>query len=401
MDQLKSGDWLNRMRVQRIALISALIGIAMLAFLLGTTRGTVDVYGHPIGSDFSVFWNAGDLANRGQAVSAWNPELLNAAAHRTHGTASVGDSAWLYPPVFLLVVSPLAMLPYTPALLVWQALSLAMIAWALSRILRTRRELWIALASPLTPLVLAHGQNAFLTAALVAGGLLALDRRQWLAGSLFGILVYKPQLALMIGPLLLFSRSWRAVAAAALVAAALIGLSIWFWGIASWQAFFASLPIGRHFMEQGSVGFHKSASLFAAARLWGAPVAVAYGLQALGLAFGLTLIWRLRSADSRVRAAGACAAIALSTPYLLDYELAIVGIGAAFLYAAAAGGRFLTYERCALAFIWIMPWFSRPAAEYLKLPLAPVAILLLAWLAWRRADLTASPSRRSHAVFAR
>jgi hypothetical protein len=208
-------------------------------------------------------------------------------------------------------------------------------------------------------------------------------------------------LALMIGPLLLFTRSWRAVAAAALVAAALIGLSIWFWGMASWYAFADSLPIGRHFMEQGSVGFHKSASLFAAARLWGAPLVVAYGLQALGFALGLTMIWRLRGADFRVRAAGTCAAMALSTPYLLDYELAIVGIGAAFLYAAAAGSRFLSYERCALAFIWVMPWFSRPAAEYLKLPLAPAAILLLAWLALRRADLTASPSRRSHAEFAR
>jgi hypothetical protein len=36
--------------------------------------------------------------------------------------------------------------------------------------------------------------------------------------------------------------------------------------------------------------------------------------------------------------------------------------------------------------IWIAPLFTRPAAQFALLPLAQIAILLLAWMAWRRAS---------------
>ena len=42
-----------------------------------------------------------------------------------------------------------------------------------------------------------HGQNGFLSAALIGGGALLLDKRPVLAGLCFGALVYKPQLAVM------------------------------------------------------------------------------------------------------------------------------------------------------------------------------------------------------------
>ncbi|MCA1653366.1 MAG: DUF2029 domain-containing protein [Sphingomonadales bacterium] len=337
---LRQGAWLTQGRVRRIAIINAIAGAAMLLFLLVTTRGTIDIFGRPLGTDFSVFWNAGHLANEGRAAGAW------------------------------------------------------------TLILRDRVAVLICLASPLTPLVLGHGQNAFLTAALLGGGLVLLERQPGFAGGLLGALAYKPQLGLMIAPLLIFTQSWRAVAAGALVATILCALSYALWGAAAWQAFFASLHLGRSFMEVGAVGFYKSASLFAMARQWGAPVALGYVIQALGAVAGLAMIWRLRFAEADIRAAGACAALAMSTPYLLDYDVAIVGVGAAFLYAAAARSRFLGYERTALAFIWVAPWLARPAAQYLTLPLGPLAMFVLAALALRRADITASPSRHSHAASA-
>ena len=392
---VRDGGWLTQERVRRIAIINAVGGAAMLLFLLVTARDTIDIFGRPLGTDFSVFWNAGHLANEGRAASAWSPAVLNAAAHRFHG-GDVGDSAWLYPPVFMLVASLLAMLPYVWALILWQLLSVAVLAAALALIVRDRLAVLICLASPLTPLVLAHGQNAFLTAALLGGGLVLIERRPGIAGSLLGALVYKPQLGLMIAPLLIFTRSWRTIAAGALTVTILCALSYALWGTAAWHAFFASLHLGRSFMEVGAVGFYKSASLFAMARQWGAPVALGYVIQAVGALGGIALIWRLRSAEADIRAAGTCAALALSTPYLLDYDMAITGVGAVFLYACAARSRVLDYERTALAFIWAAPWFARPAAQYLTLPLGPLAMLLLAGLALRRAGITASPSRRLH-----
>jgi hypothetical protein len=54
------------------------------------------------------------------------------------------------------------------------------------------------------------GQNSTWTAALFGGGLSLLERRPLLAGRLLGLLIYKPQLGLLIQVALLAGRHWRA-----------------------------------------------------------------------------------------------------------------------------------------------------------------------------------------------
>lgn len=399
MDGLASGSWLTRQRVSAVAAISGAIAVAMLLFLLIGGRGTLDPFGQPVGVDFTAFWHAGRLANAGDAARAWEPAALNAAVRATHGTSFA--IAWLYPPPFLLVAAPLASLPYVPALIAWQALSLALIAVTLRAILPDRRATLVALASPITPMVLAHGQTAFLTAALLSSGLHLLNKRPVAAGSLFGALIYKPQFAVLLAPALLLGRNWKTIAAAIVSTVALAAFSFVLWGFASWEAFATSLRLSQVYMEQGAVGFHKSASLFSAARMWGASVTLGYAVQAIGLAAALALIWRLRAAEPALLAAGLCAATALSTPYLLDYDMATVAVGGAFLYAVGARTGFRPYERSILAYIWAVPWFSRDAAALTGLPLAQLSMIFLAALAWRRSGIKASPSRRSRGASAR
>jgi hypothetical protein len=185
---------------------------------------------------------------------------------------------------------------------------------------------------------------------------------------------------------LLFTKSWRALIAGLIAVAALIGLSVFLWGTSSCTAWLDSLRYGRLYMEQGSVGFHKSVSLFAMTRSWGGSVGLGYAVQMLGTMASLMLIWKARAAPAAVRAAAACAAASLSTPYLLDYDLAVAGIGAAFLYTEARRTNFLTYERFLLALIWAAPLYTRPAAQFALLPLGQLAIIGLAWMAWRRAS---------------
>jgi hypothetical protein len=393
MNAMASGNWLTGERVRAVALISAIAGIAMLAFLLFGGRGTLDPFGQPIGSDFTAFWNAGHLANSGRAASAYDPAILNADLRATHGVDY--SMAWVYPPTFLLIASPLAYLPYLPALLLWQALSLAAITAVLRAILKDRRAWLVALASPLTPTVLAGGQNAFLSAALLGSGLLLLERRPWRAGGIFGALTYKPQLGLIVAPLLMIERNWRAIAGAVIATASLVAMSVWLWGLETWAAFPAGLANGRTWMEQGTSTFYKSASLFSLARLWGASVPIAYVAQGLGLLLGLVVVWRAVTGSSAIRGAGVCAAVALSTPYLMDYDMATVGVGAAFLYAEGRRSGFRPYERSVIALIWIAPWFTRLTGEFLLLPLGPPATLLLAGFVLARTGLRASPSHRS------
>jgi hypothetical protein len=70
----------------------------------------------------------------------------------------------------------------------------------------------IAAAFPAVFVNIGHGQNGFLTAALLGSALLSLDRRPWLAGALIGLLAYKPQFGVLIR-----SRCLQANAGAALL----------------------------------------------------------------------------------------------------------------------------------------------------------------------------------------
>ena len=389
---LASGVWLTGSRVRAIAVISGLFGAAMLAFLALAGEGTLDPFGQPIGTDFSAFWHAGRIANGGNPAAAWDLEVLNASVWETHAGSDFA-TAWVYPPVFLLVASPLAALPYLPALLLSQLLGVVLIIWALNAILKDRLAVLVCLASPLTPMVLGHGQNAFLTSALLGGGLLALAAERPGRAGLFGALSYKPQLALQVAPLLLFTRNWRAIGASLMVSAVLVGASLLLWGTDVWFAFVESTSVPRRFLEEGTVGHYKSASLFSMARHWGASLGFSYLVQAVGALMAMALLWRLRATSPFVLCAAACAAIALSTPYLLDYDMTVVGLGAVFLYAEARKTRFLAYEKTALAYIWVAPWFGRQVAEIAYLPLLPLSMFLLAMLAYRRAtNASADPA---------
>ena len=44
----------------------------------------------------------------------------------------------------------------------------------------------------------------------------------------------------------------------------------------------------------------------------------------------------------------------------------------------------VVFQCTGFAFIWVVPWVSRPAAEMLALPLSQIAMILLACLAVRR-----------------
>ena len=386
MGQVASGDWLTRKRVIGGAFASAVLGIGTLLYLLVTANGSVDAFGRALGTDFSVFWNAGNLANLGRPLDAWDVARLNEAARATHG-ADVPRSAWLYPPVFLFISAPLALLPYVAALLTWQIISLLLAGAVLAAILKDWRAALIALATPLTPLLLAHGQNAYLTAALLGFGLVFLDRRWLLAGLCFGLLVYKPQLALMLAPMLLVGKRWGVIAVSAFVALAVIAASTGIWGWSAWEAFFATAQNGRRYMESGITDFYRSASLFAGARMLGAGTSLAYVVQGLGLLTGLAMIVATRKSSPNLRNAAVCVAAAASTPYLLDYDIALAGLGAVFLFVEGSRRGFLSYEKSLLAFVWIEPWFARPFGHRFDISLGAITILLLVAAVARRAWL--------------
>jgi len=394
MGAISSGGWLTRERAMRIAIICGLVSIAILGFLLATSSGTLDSRGRPLGTDFSQVWTAGRMVLDGRAAEVWNWNAHRAVQEAFHGPGLAEWYGWHYPPPFLLVAAALASLPYLSALFVWQATTLLPFAWLMRRF-TGRPEAWLfILAAPVTLICIMHGHNGFLTALLLGGGLMLLDKRPFAAGLLLGCLAYKPQFAVVLPLLLLVLWNWRAIGGAALSSLALVAVTLAIWGWPVWQAFIESLPLTQSIViEQGRTGWEKIMSPFAAVRSWGASVEFAYAVQAVFTVAAITAtLWLARNARADLRNAAVTAAVLISTPYVLDYDYVVLLAGLAFFWRDAERHGWLPWEKSALALVWLAPLVARNIAALTLFPLGLLTALVVLGLAVRR-YLRASPSR--------
>jgi alpha-1,2-mannosyltransferase len=386
---IASGAWLTLARLRAYALILLALAVLALGALFATSSGLNDYQGRPLGTDFSNVYAAGKYVLEGRPEAPFSPPLQHKKEQEIFGEKTP-FYGWHYPPVFLFLAAALAALPYLVALLVWQAATLALYLYSIRAIL-PRAEVWLpALAFPAVLINIGHGHNGFLTAALIGGGLWLLERRPVAAGILFGLLIYKPQFGVFIPLALAAGGYWRAFIAASATVVALCAATYLAFGVGVWDAFRESMTFTRVIvLEKGETGFHKIQSVFAAVRLFGGTVALAYAAQAVAFAiaaFCLVRLWRSEAAFA-LKAAALIAASMLATPYLLDYDLMIAAPAIAFLAAHGLDRGFAPYEKSALALIWIAPLVTRALAEQIFLPIGLVAIIVLFVLPLRRSAL--------------
>jgi arabinofuranan 3-O-arabinosyltransferase len=191
------------------------------------------------------------------------------------------------------------------------------------------------------------GQNGFLTAALIGGTLICLERRPLLAGLCLGLLTYKPQFGLLIPVVLLVDGRWRVIIAASVTAAALAAASILAFGMESWQAFFAWMPVTSNAVfEEGRAGLQKLQSLLGVVRWLGGSLTPAWVAQATligGAAVLLAWLWR-KPVRYDIKAAALAVAALLATPYLYIYDFPVLAIPLAFLMRIALRDGFLPFE---------------------------------------------------------
>src|SRR5262249_49192743 len=129
-----------------------------------------------------------------------------------------------YPPIFLLIIAPFALLPYATAFLTFEFTTLLGYVAVVFLIVRRAPAIALALASPFTFWNFVVGQTGFLRASLVGAALLALERRPMLAGVFTGCLTFKPQFAILFPVALTAAGQWRAFGSAAMTAALLTGI---------------------------------------------------------------------------------------------------------------------------------------------------------------------------------
>lgn len=361
--------------------------VALYAGVLGGSalRGIwfVDVAGHGIATDFLAFWGAGRLALEGAAPLAYDIERLKLVQELGLGRAYAGTFPWFYPPFFLLVAAPFALLSYVPALFLWVGATLAAYLAAIRAILPRGAAVVAALAAPTVCGNVVTGQNGLLTAALLGGGLVLLEPRPWLAGALLGLLAYKPQFALLIPLALIGAGRWRALAAAAATVAVAVGVSTALFGWDAWTAFLAAQGVAAdRVLMNGGIGMFKIQSVYAALRLLGAANGLAWlgqGIVAAVTAFGVLWLWR-RPVSFSLKAAALATAVLIVTPYLLIYDLTVLTVALAFLVEDGISAGFLLREKPALAGIFLLPLLF----VFVQVPLGPLASGALLALILRR-----------------
>lgn len=394
---IQSGDWLTPERARVYAAMIAIMGACGLLFIWTTGGSVTDRFGRPIGTDFSGVWTAGRMLLGGDATGMFDPWTHFAFQRQTYGDPNVEVYGWHYPPFFLAVMTLLALMPYVPALIVWQASTFALYLAAIRAIAPRMAGWWlVAIGFPAVFVTLGHGHNSFLTAGLLGFGLLLLDRRPLVAGLLIGLLAYKPQFGLVQPVVMLVGGHYRAMVSAGLTVLAMAaGVTLWL-GPEVWQAFLKGSVFTREvILEEGITGWYKIQSTFSAFRSFGAPLNLAYGAQtAVTLAVVAVLaLAAWKQVDRRLLSALVATGALLATPYCLDYDMAILAVAIAFTAAHGVEHGFAPFEKSLLALVWITPLLARATMMVTGLPLGVLVMgLFFGFLAHRALKPAFQPS---------
>src|SRR5271154_4154718 len=399
-EQLSPRD--RRAAVDRRVFIVALV--VMLCYAAMLTGGflqhlwIMDVAGHPVVNDFVVFWVAAHLALKGAALSAYNASAEHAAELAAIGHGYRQVLGWSYPPLFLMVVTLPARLPYVTAFIAWGVVTLALYASTVAAVAERYVAFMVACALPWALVELILGQNGFLTAAVIGLALLHLETRPIVSGMLLGFLSYKPQFGILFPLALAAGGYWRAFGWAALGTLAWNGLAGAVFGFETYAAFLHALSNAADtHLVRSDLGWNKLQSVYGFARELGAPGVAAWAMQALvsaTAAFGVVFCWRSRSTPFALKAAFLCTAILLATPYVLYYDVPVLAIAGAFLF------RERSFDRFELALMAaVTPFLFAPFLPgFASVPGALMATAVMGMLTVRR--LQALPHERVDFAFA-
>jgi len=250
---------------------------------------------------------------------------------------------YVSPPPLAWLVTPLTLLPYQVAYWLWSALLVGalVLAWHLAAPGSGRsRVIFLVAAIGWLPIIygLQLGQPALFVAAGVAACYALLKRgRDVEAGAVLGVLVLKPQLALLVPVVLLVSGRWRAFASSVVVLAVITAASVAVLGPSGVTDYVDRLNFATTIAENQAQTLAGWIHNLQAARIVQGLVAA----WTVGLAYGLR-----RRGPAVVLAVALIGGLAAS-PYVHYDDLAMLGL-ACLLFLRAARGRWVIAYAIAL-----------------------------------------------------
>lgn len=379
IQQLRSGEAFSHSRVQRLAGAFLFFQLCVGVFFIAGTHGLIVPLAKPASTDFVSYYAAGKLSLSGHAAQAYD-----VAAHHAAEIAAtepgIEYNFFYYPPVYLLLCAVLAAFPYLLAFVLFQIAGLAPLLFAAARIIQTPAKAWLLpiLAFPAVFWTVDTGQNAFLTAALLAWAMILIDRKPLLAGVLLGALCYKPHFGLLIILALIAGRQWRSCVSASLTVTGLVGLSLVLFGSETWAAFFRLLESAQT-TYSARVFVPTFTNVYGAALTLGAPLSIAMSAQIVALA-GLSAwtiyVWAKRI-PRPLAAATLMAATPLAVPVSQFYDLILSGTALLWLLADARRNGFLPFEKTSIAVVFPLTALSGNLGPGQHIPFAALVALCI------------------------
>lgn len=342
--------------------------------------------------DFYALWTSGVVTHQGDAAVNFDADALH-LRQVALGMTPNGYNPFPYPPTLLTVLGPLGGLSLGVAFYVFMVPSFLAYFVAMGAG-RWREWPWTLAAAiaPASAITLISGQTGFLSGALMMGGLRLLPMRPTLAGVLFGLLAYKPQLGVLVPVALLAMGSWRALGAAT----ATVGLSVLVSGLVYG---FGLWPLWAHALVDYANRFPPvigyMPTIQANAAMLGAPPGMANLAQlavSLPVAF---VVWRAWRQGPTPRAAALLiVGTFLATPHAFNYDMPML-TPALLVYLLARRENGLDVgEVVALGLAFVTPLLMKELKSAgVPFSFAPLG-LMFALLAWPRGDQREESSTR-------
>ena len=345
--------------------------------------------------DFLQFYTYGSLVAANRADALYDADAHAAMARRVVSPElTLSEFRPNYSPVIAWLAVPLASLPFGAAMAVFAAVSAAaycaalVLLWSVTTKIRADAvtTALVAVAWPTLFAVLRYGQiSAFSLLVVAAATVAAAHGRTWLAGAALGLLVYKPNLLLGPGLILLAAGQWRLVAGLILGAGSEIALDLALAGPDVMRQYLATLLALARQPELVQFYPAESHSLRGFVRLlvpW-SPLVNATGVVALPLAAWIgARIWRTHR-DFRPRWAALVLASLVASPHVLTYDLVLLAVPIVMLvdwWLDLGARRPSGVSGWGLTLLYFGAWPGTFIARLYHVQLSTVGMVWLLWL---------------------
>jgi hypothetical protein len=321
--------------------------------------------------DFIVFYTAARACIEGHLPLIYDGDAFTAQINAQFGgwfNRPLDLHPWVYPPLFLLMVLPLGLLPFTIALALFLTISFVLLNCAIRCYVPRGYQRWVCAASlvlsPATAFTAAVGQNSFMTTGLLVGGFGLMARKPVLAGALLGLLACKPQLWLMVPVALVAARKWNVLAATIATACLFVLISIAVFGIEPWREWLTLMrgqsPLFQRWLLLGRLN---GQSLYTDAFLLGASAPIANAIQVIAclLCAGLTW-WCFRASAMRadLQLAVLLTTTILAAPHVANYDTVMITVAASLFLCHALTNGFHSGNAMLIVVVWSIELLNPP-----------------------------------------